>query len=361
MPRGSRARGGRLNVLHLEDEPWDSGIAHYAVTLAAEQARLGHRVALWGVTGSPLVKAAADRGLATRTWLPGPSGWLEIPALRREAAAFAPEVLNAHTGSSHALALMIAPKGAAVIRTRGDARPVQATTLTRWSAGRTKVFIAANQGIQAQLAAAFPRAAVRLVPQGIEGPEDVASMPGMPLVGMIARMDPVKGHDVLLDAAMLLKPRVPGLKILCAGEGPQLKRLSWRLQPQGLDGVVRFLGRVPDRWTFLAGCRLGVVASLSSEAVSRAALEWMAAARPVIATSVGGIPDLVEDGVTGLLVPPGDADALAKAVERLLAEPALAEEMGRRARERWEERFSLAPFLTKTQEVYAEAINFISR
>ena len=350
-----------MNILHLEDEPWDSGIAHYAVTLAAEQARRGHRVALWGVTGSPLIKAAADQGLPTRTWLPGPSGWLEIPALRREAAAFAPAVINAHTGSSHALALMLAPKGAAVIRTRGDARPVQATSLTRWSAGRTKVFIAANTEIREQLEAAFPGASTRLVPQGIEGPDDAAEMPGMPIVGMIARMDPVKGHDVLLDAAILMKSRIPGLKILCAGEGPQLKRLSWRLQPQGLDAVVRFLGRVPDRWTFLAGCRVGVVASLGSEAVSRAALEWMAAARPLIATNVGGIPDLVEHGVTGLLVAPGDAGALAKAIEHLLAEPAHAEEMGRRARERWEERYSLEPFLRNTQEVYDQAINAVSR
>jgi len=350
-----------VNILHLEDEPWDSGIAHYAVTLAAEQARRGHRVALWGVTGSPLVKAAADKGLPTRTWLPGPSGWLEIPALRKAAAAFDPAVINAHTGSSHALALMLAPKGAAVIRTRGDARPPQATSLTRWSAGRTTAFIAANETIKVQLKEAFPGSAVRLVPQGIEGPDVLAAMPGAPVVGMIARMDPVKGHDVLLDAAMLMKPRVPGLRILCAGDGPQLKRLSWRLKPQGLDAMVSFLGRVPDRWPFLAGCRVGVVASTGSEAVSRAALEWMSAGRPVVATNVGGIPDLVEHGITGLLVAPGDAEALAKALEYMLAVPARTEEMGRRARARWEERFSLEPFYQATEQVYAEAVDSLPR
>ncbi|HXT01782.1 MAG TPA: glycosyltransferase, partial [Elusimicrobiota bacterium] len=112
---------------------------------------------------------------------------------------------------------------------------------------------------------------------------------------------------------------------------------------------------------FIAGCRVGVVASLGSEAVSRAALEWMAAARPVIATNVGGIPDLVEHGVTGLLVPPGDTDALAKAVEYMLAEPARTEEMGRRARARWEELYSLDPFYLATEKVYAEAIDLIPR
>ncbi|HEX4048131.1 MAG TPA: glycosyltransferase family 4 protein [Elusimicrobiota bacterium] len=350
-----------MNVVHLEDEPWDSGIAHYALTLAAEQARRGHRVSFWGASGSPLVKEAAARGLPTRSWPAGPPGWLELPALRRELAALAPAIVNAHTGSAHAVALICAPKGAAVIRTRGDARPVASTSLTRWAAGRTAAFIAANAAIETQLEAAFPGTPARLVPQGIEGPEDAAPMPGMPFVGMIARMDPVKGHEILLDCAQALKPLVPGLRILCAGEGPQLQRLGWRLKPQGLDGTVRFLGRVPDKWTFLAGCRLGVVASLASEAVSRAALEWMAAARPVIASNVGGLPDLVEDGVTGLLVPPGDAGALAGAVKSLLDDPARAEEMGRAARARWEEQFSLAPFYRLTEAVYEEAIHALSR
>ena len=346
-----------MNIVHLEDEPWDSGIAHYALTLAAEQARRGHRVAVWGEKYSPVLKQAAELGLRTRGWEPGPLGWLEIPALRRELSAFAPQIVNAHTGSAHALALTVAPKGAVIVRTRGDARPPRSNALTRLTAFRTTLLIAANSALKISLETAFPRTPVRLIPQGIEGPEDTAPMPGMPFIGTIARMDPVKGHAVLLDAAQTLKPQVPGLKILCAGDGPQLKRLSWRLQPQGLDGVVRFLGRVPDRWTFISGCRIGVVASLGSEAVSRAALEWMASARPLIATKVGGLPDIVEDGVTGLLIAPDDAGALAAAVKTLLDDPARAEAMGRAARRRWEERFSLAPFFQRTNAVYEEAIH----
>ena len=350
-----------MNIVHIEDEPWDSGIAHYALTLAGEQARRGHRVAVWGDTFSPVLKQASESGLPTRGWESGPIGWLEIPALRRELAAFAPHIVNAHTGSSHALALLLAPKGAAIVRTRGDARPPRSNPLTRLTASRTRTLIAANAVLKTQLEAAFPGTPVRLIPQGIEGPPAVSAMPGPPSVGIIARMDPVKGHGVLLDAAQILKPQIPGLKILCAGEGPELKRLSWRLQPQGIDGIISFLGRVADRWTFLAGCRIGIVASLGSEAVSRAALEWMAAARPLIATNVGGIPDLVEDGVTGLLIPPGDANALAAAVKSLLADPARAEAMGRAGRARWENNFSLAPFYQRTQAVYDEAINALSR
>ncbi|MFI5346393.1 MAG: glycosyltransferase family 4 protein [Elusimicrobiota bacterium] len=350
-----------MNIVHLEDEPWDSGIAHYALTLAAEQVRRGHRVAFWGLQDSPILKQAAALGLPSRAWPPGPLGWAQIPALRKELAAFAPRIVNAHTGSSHALALMIAPRTAAVIRTRGDARPVQATSLTRWSAGRTAAFIAANSAIEAQLKEAFPKTPVRLVMQGIASPDEIAPMPGPPFVGMIARMDAVKGHGALIDAAQILKPSFPGLRVLCAGEGALLERLRWQLKPQGLEHVVRFLGRVEDKWAFMSGCRLGVVASLGSEAVSRAALEWMAAGRPLVATRVGGLADLVDDGFTGLLVPPGDARALAAAIKTVLDDPARAEMMGRTARERWEENFSLGPFYQGTLKVYDEAINSLSR
>lgn len=350
-----------MNIVHLEDEPWDSGIAHYAVTLAAEQARRGHQVAFWGLKDSPVLKQAAAAGLPTRGWSEGPLGWAEIPGLRRALAKLGPAVLNAHTGSSHALALMTVPKGAAVIRTRGDARPAQATSLTRWSAGRTASFIAANSSISTQLGEAFPGARVRLVPQGIEGPEEDAPMPGPPFVGMLARLDPVKGHGVLIEAAQILKASFPALRARCAGEGQLLERLRWQLKPQGVDDVVSFLGRVPDKWIFMSGCRLGVVPSTGSEAVSRAALEWMAAGRPVVASRVGGLPDLVEDGVTGVLVPPGDAPALAAALKSLLDDPDRAEAMGRKARERWEETFSLGPFYQRTREAYEEAINALPR
>lgn len=350
-----------MNIIHLEDEPWDSGIAHYAVTLAARQASRGHRVEFWGATGSPVLKDASARGLPVRGWRAGPEGWLQIPSLRRRMQAFSPQILNAHTGSSHALALMIAPKGAAVVRTRGDARPVEATSLTRWSARRTRAFVAANRAIASQLCRAFPKARVSLVCQGIEGPDANVPMPGGPVVGMIARFDPVKGHGHLFDAARLLKPLVPELKVVCAGEGLLLERLRWQLKPLGLDAIVRLAGRVPDKWPFLFGCRIGVTASTGSEAVSRAALEWMAAGRPLVATRVGCLPDLVEDGVTGLLVPPGDAAALASAVKSLLDDPARAEAMGVRARERWSLMFSLDAFYLATQDVYDEALDPLPR
>ena len=345
-----------MNIIHIEDEPWDSGIAHYALSLASRQARGGHRVEFWGRADSPVLTEARRLGLSVRGWEGGPAGLLTWPSQRREAAAFAPRVINAHTGSAHTTALVIAAKlPCAVVRTRGDARPPKGGALARFAAERTGAFIAGNRTLESALRAAFPGARVARVAQGIEGPAAAPALADAPVAGMLARFDPVKGHELLLDAAARLKGSVPGLRVRCAGEGRLLERLRWQLKPAGLEGVVEFPGRVADKWAFMSGCRVGVVPSVGSEAVSRAALEWMAMGRAVIASRVGGLPDLVEDGVTGLLVPPGDSGALAEALSSLLRDPARAEALGRAGRERWEREFGLDVFYEATQKVYDEA------
>jgi len=349
-----------LRILHIEDEPWDSGMAHYAVTLAVEQAARGHEVELWGRADSPVLTDARRLGLAVRGWPGGASGILSWGSQRREAGAFAPRVINAHTGSAHTTALMLAVKRpCAVVRTRGDARMPGGGAPARFAAGRTHAFIAVNRALEAALKAAFPAARIARVAQGISGPAGTEALAAGPVAGMIARFDKVKGHEILLDAAARLKPSVPGLRLRCAGEGRLLERLRWQLKPAGLEGVVEFPGRVADKWAFMAGCAVGVIPSLGSEAVSRAALEWMALGRPVIASRVGGLPDLVSDGVTGLLVPPGDSAALAEALASLLADPRKAEALGRAGRERWEREFSLDVFYEATQQVYDEASAYL--
>jgi|CXWL01.1.fsa_nt_gi glycosyltransferase involved in cell wall biosynthesis len=345
-----------MNILHIEDEPWDSGMAHYAVTLAVEQARNGHRVEFWGRADSPVLSEARRLGLAVRGWGAGAAGLLSLGSQRREAGTFAPRVINPHTGSAHATALILAAKRpCAVVRTRGDARPPKSGALTRFVAARTNAFIAVNRTLEAALKSSFPGAKVTRVPQGIEGPANAPALPEAPIVGMIARFDKVKGHEILIDAIARLKTQIPGLRVRCAGEGRLLERLRWQLKPAGLEGIVELPGRVADKTAFMAACRIGVVPSLGSEAVSRAALEWMALGRPVIASSVGGLPDLVEDGVTGLLVPPADSTALAAAISALLLDTRMAEALGLAGRECWEREFGLNVFYEATQRVYYEA------
>ncbi|MBI5241587.1 MAG: glycosyltransferase family 4 protein [Elusimicrobia bacterium] len=347
-----------MKILHIEDEPWDSGIAHYALTLCAELRRLGHEVHFWGRRGSPLVPAAERAGLRTRG-LRRP--WASLHRLRAQVRAAGIELIDAHTGSGHALAAALAAlTRVAVVRTRGDARLAARHPLARLLSRRTDAYIAANSAIARELRAAFPWARVATVFQGIAaGP--ALPLPGRCVFGLLGRLDPVKGHDAFLRAAAEVRKAHPEASFRVVGGGAPLRRseLEGRAKSLGLAGRCEFTGFAADVPAELARCRVGVVASVGSEAVSRAALEWMAAGRPVVATSVGCLPDLVEDGATGFLVEPGDPGALARAMRRFLAEPALAERLGAAARRRFDERYSLDRFADETLKVYGQLIRHL--
>jgi glycosyltransferase involved in cell wall biosynthesis len=171
----------------------------------------------------------------------------------------------------------------------------------------------------------------------------------MRLVVVVGALEERKGHAVLLDAlSMLADPR---LRVLCAGEGAARAALEARRAALGLDDTVRFLGRVDDIATLLAAADLMVMPS-HQEGLGVAALEAMAAGVPVIASRVGGLPEAVQDGETGILVPPGDAAALALAIARLAADRTLARCLGDRGAARVHERFTMAGMANATQALY---------
>jgi glycosyltransferase involved in cell wall biosynthesis len=349
-----------VRILQIEDEPWDSGIAHYALTLSAELQRLGHEVHFWGRAGSSLLASAQRAGLRARG-LRRP--WSSLHCLRAQVRAAGIELINAHTGGGHALAAALAAlTNVAVVRTRGDARPAAKHPLARLLARRTSGFIAANSAIGRELAAAFPGCEVATVFQGI------AAGPALPLpedcvFGLLGRLDPVKGHETMMEAAALIRGDHPEARFRAVGAGAPQRRaqLEGRARRLGLDdGVWEFAGFMEDVPAELARCRVGVVASTGSEAVSRAALEWMAAGRPLVAAAVGCLPDLVAEGETGFLVPPGDPKAMAQALGRFLREPPLAARLGAAGRRRFESRFSLKQFGDETMKFYGKILGRFS-
>jgi glycosyltransferase involved in cell wall biosynthesis len=150
-----------------------------------------------------------------------------------------------------------------------------------------------------------------------------------PIVGMVANLRPPKDHVTFLRAAVRVVELVPAAEFHLVGSGPteaSLQRVARRL---GIASRVRFLGALePDQvWTELNRFAVAVLSSWS-EGMPNAVLEAMVAGRPVVATAVGGVPELVLDGVTGCLVPPGDDVALAAAIGRIIKDPALAATMG---------------------------------
>lgn len=340
-----------MRILQLHDEPWDSGLAHYALTLSAELARRGHEVRFGAAPGSYAAGQARFLGLRTIA-LARP--WLSLPRWRAQVRKDGVELINAHTGSTHSLAAALsAGTEIKVVRTRGDARPAKVHALSRALARRTDLFIGANESISLRLRELFPSARIETVAQGLALPAAVP-LHQEPVVGILARLDPVKGHEDLIAAARLLAEDFPTATFLAAGDGALRQPLE--RAAASLGSRFRFLGFVSDAPGFIAGCRVGVVASRGSEAVSRAALEWMSLARPVVAARVGCLPELVEEGVTGLLVAPGDPNALASALVSLFEDPVAAERMGRAGRARFERLFTLSRFGERTQRLYEETL-----
>ncbi|MBI3297500.1 MAG: glycosyltransferase family 4 protein [Elusimicrobia bacterium] len=349
-----------MRIVHLDDEPYDSGLTQYAVRAAAGLAGRGHAVEFWGLAGAAPLEAARRAGLETLGFR---QPWLELAALRRALEAFKPELMVAHTGSAQTLAAFLCGRsGPAVVRTRGDSRALKRRPGAGLVWSRTRGFIAANRRILKEFDERFSTFGVpgSVVYEGLSDPGPVVPPPGGSAVfGIVARLDPVKGHAVLLEALALAAKKRPELRLTVVGRTENLtaRELLERAAVLGIADRVSFEGHVPDAFEYMRRCHAGVVASLGSEAVSRAAVEWMALGRPVIAAAVGCLPEYVSDGVTGRLVPPGDAAALAAALLELGDDPLLRERQGRAARRRWEELFRLETFLDATERAYTDALH----
>ncbi len=177
---------------------------------------------------------------------------------------------------------------------------------------------------------------------------------GRPVVGTIARLSSVKGQEFLLRSVPGLLKEFSDLAVLLVGEGPEreaLVRLSYALKIQ--DHVV-ITPSVEDTRIPLAAMDLFVYPSLQ-EGFGLAIVEAMASGVPVVATSAGGPKDIIENGVSGLLVPPGDTEALGAAIRSLLADPIRCERIKQAARERAKAHFNMERVVREVEQVYEQA------
>jgi len=153
-----------------------------------------------------------------------------------------------------------------------------------------------------------------------------------PVLGVLARLVEDKGHTYLFQALEKVRARHPSALLLVAGLGPLESRLRAEAERRGLGAAVRFLGFRDDPAEITALLDVAILPSVGCDASSASIKEAMAMARPVVATDVGGAREILDDGVTGLVVPPADPSALAAAILSLVEEATRAREMGARAR-----------------------------
>ncbi len=170
---------------------------------------------------------------------------------------------------------------------------------------------------------------------------------------LLGRLAKEKGHALLIEAFKILGSRRPSLIAMFAGVGPLEAELKAKCKAAGLTDRVRFLGYRQDLQRLLAAADLVVLPSIS-EGLPLAAVEALAAARPIVATAVGGTPEVVLDGQTGLLIAPNDSAALAEAMHRLLSDPGLALRLGTNGRLFVERHFDVRLQIERTMALYRD-------
>jgi glycosyltransferase involved in cell wall biosynthesis len=213
-----------------------------------------------------------------------------------------------------------------------------------------------NEVAALSLAQGVPRAKVRTILNGIDLGRIQPSRPNPvgPCV-TVARLSPEKDIANLVRATAIAASRVPDLRVEVAGDGSCREELAQMSVELGVADRIAFLGEVREIAALLGRARLFVLPS-RSEGIPLTALEAMAGALPVVATRVGGLPEVVEDGVTGLLVPPSDPQALAGALVEIWDDPGRADRMGVLGRERVEACFDVVRMLAEYSALYDQGV-----
>jgi glycosyltransferase involved in cell wall biosynthesis len=187
-------------------------------------------------------------------------------------------------------------------------------------------------------------------------PPDWPFPPGPPVLITIGRLSPEKDHAALLNACAALNRQGLAWRLLVLGEGRQRQALEQLSADLGLQAQVYWAGNQSPVFPWLAHADIFVLPS-RWEGVSMALLEAMACGLPVVATAVGGTPEVVLEGQTGLLAPPGDSDALAQALAALLRDPSRRHTLGAAGRARLAEEFSIDRTLERLEDLYRRLLS----
>jgi glycosyltransferase involved in cell wall biosynthesis len=298
-----------------------------------------------------------------------PSGWRGFARLVHRVLSFRPDVLQGYLFGPNlfaALAGRLCGVPVVVVSKRNlDAFETPRQIAAQRLAHRLATHVVAVSDAVADTAVALgvPRGRVTVIPNGVDVERFARAVPdpmvkgenGSPVVGAVGCLAARKDYPNLLAALALLESRGRRFRAVVVGEGKERPALERQVAQLGLGERVRFLGERSDVERLLPGMDVFVLAS-REEGIPNALLEAMAAARPAVATAVGGTPEVIEDGATGWLVPPRDPEALAAALESALSDPGEAARRGAAAQRPARERMSIEAMVEKHQRFYLDAV-----
>lgn len=370
-------RPDRRILLVTHKTRWN-GEAEYSAGLIEAELKLGYKVTLIAPDDCVLARRFRDR--VSFFPLPGlrPSVspldfFKDIRFISRLLATGDYDLVHSSRSTSHLLTALAVRKKIPFLHVRSGAKNPYGHPGNRFlyrgltdgvivSSARIKKWLVEGLGMDPgrihQLLLSVDTDFYRPAPPDPELFQELELEPDRPLVLNVARLAPVKGHDVLVKAMTAVVAQFPRAVLVLVGRPWQNQpgRLLRQARSLGIEKSIIFPGPRDDVRRFIWAASVCVSSSIGSEVNSRAVSEYMAGGKPVVVTRVGVMPELVEDGISGRVVPPRDPGALAAAIREILSDPARAREMGEEGRRAAQERFSEEIFARDLKEVLDQAI-----
>jgi glycosyltransferase involved in cell wall biosynthesis len=358
--------------VHLDTAiTWRGGQHQVLLTVLGMRER-GHRAVLVAHPGGVLYRRASEGDdlvpLSPRSEVDLSSAW----RLSKIIASYRPDVVHAHDPHAVAMASMaLSFQGRAasppLVASRRVDFHLQKHSFSRWKYRQVALFVAASAAIRDILVRdGIPAARVVVVHDGIDV-ERVTKVPaadihqtfwfpkGAPVIVNVGALVNHKGQKFLIDAMAQVRRHIPDAQLVIFGEGDLREALKRQIHELGLDKHVLLAGFRDDVLGLTRSADLFVMSSVT-EGLGSAVLDAMALGLPVVGTRAGGIPEAVDDGVTGRLVPPGRADALADAIVLMLRDPATRRHMGEAGRERVNAEFGVDRLVEGTLAAYRRVV-----
>lgn len=349
-----------LRIAHIVSSLNVGGMEQFVARLAEHQHRDGHTVCIFTLHDGPLRETASAGGVAVQL-IGGNYRFTRSVHTLLRFRNFQPDIIHAHnTTSLHFAALgRLSSRAKLIITYHGRGKGIP-RRLSAWERYLTTAAVTVSHAVVDQAEKDFA-GKVSVIRNGIAPSEpkrprnEVRAALGLGenvAAICVARMDALKGHKTLLDALAILKKQEQRLTVLLVGDGAERAALEQQASALGLDtSCLRFLGFRQDITDLLAASDLFVLPSLS-EGLPLSVLEAMSQGIPIVASCVGGIPEVVIEGENGLLVPPNDSEALAEAMTTLLTDPKRRTMMGQAGQTRVRSEFSFTGMAERYASLY---------